>query len=49
MNNQARLQELIEKGKKTQLNQNELLEMISIIGPEKAMEAIKKGSIEANQ
>lgn len=42
MNNQNRLQELIEKGKRTQLNQSELLEMISILGPEKAMDAVKK-------
>ncbi len=41
LNNQNRLQELIEKGKKTQLNQSELLEMISILGPEKAVRAVK--------
>lgn len=42
MDPQARLKELIEKGKKTQLSNSELMEMITIIGPEKAMEAMKK-------
>jgi tyrosine-protein phosphatase YwqE len=36
-----RLKELIEKGKKTQLNNKELMEMISLLGPEAALDAVK--------
>jgi len=42
MSDQDRLEELIAKGKKTQLSNKELLEMINLIGPDKAMEAIQK-------
>lgn len=42
MNDQDRLEELIAKGKRTQLNNKELLEMINLIGPDKAMDAIQK-------
>ncbi|WP_255438087.1 hypothetical protein [Ammoniphilus sp. YIM 78166] len=41
MEDQKRLQELIEKGKKTALNNKELMEMISLLGPEEAMRAVK--------
>jgi len=42
MDDQDRLEELIGKGRKTQLSNKELLEMINLIGPDKAMEAIRK-------
>ena len=41
-NKQKRLEELIEKGKKTQLNNKELEEMIQLLGPERAMEAFRQ-------
>lgn len=41
MEDQKRLKELIEKGKKSPLNNKELMEMISLLGPEEAMRAVK--------
>ena len=43
MSDNKRLKELVEKGKNTTLSNKELLEMIQLIGPEKAMEAMQKG------
>ncbi|WP_170145196.1 hypothetical protein [Ammoniphilus oxalaticus] len=44
MSDQNRLMELMEKGKKKQLNNKELLEMIGLLGPEQAMKAIRNKS-----
>ncbi|HJV45233.1 MAG TPA: hypothetical protein VJ824_05855 [Bacillota bacterium] len=42
MSEQSRLKELIEKGKNSSLSNKELLEMIQLIGPDKALEAVKQ-------
>lgn len=42
MKDQERLEQLINKGKKTQLNNKELVEMIQLIGPDQAMKAIQR-------
>lgn len=41
---EERLKELVEKGKKAPLSNAEMMEMISILGPDKAMEAIRNNN-----
>jgi hypothetical protein len=40
--NEERIKELVDQGKKTNLNNKELLELISLLGPDQALEAMKK-------
>jgi hypothetical protein len=42
VSNQTRLKELVEKGKNHSLSNKELLEMIQLVGPDKALQAVTK-------
>jgi hypothetical protein len=44
MMQKTRLTELVELGKKRSLTNKELVELISLMGPDQALEAFRKGN-----